>query len=84
MELRFTLRRKDHEKRMWAHEPAQPKVPQLVRLLPRSCLSSFQSCTLHIKMADHDDHHGALFGICNPLLDISVNAEQALFDKYVF
>lgn len=34
-------------------------------------------------MSGHDEHDGALFGICNPLLDISVNAEQELFDRSV-
>jgi hypothetical protein len=34
-------------------------------------------------MAEQNENYGAVLGICNPLLDISVNAEDELFKKSV-
>jgi hypothetical protein len=46
-------------------------------------LSFFFRCAREDRaMTDNGEHYGAVLGICNPLLDISVNAEDDLFTKY--
>jgi hypothetical protein len=63
-----------------------PMLPQSRNIVTQNekTLSRHTASNKYNQMSGHDEFHGALFGICNPLLDISVNAEQELFDKCVF